>query len=83
MFTLVFVNYEIFLERVFCAPSPAAPGDCPPSSYATAKVKAIGEQQPSNGYIESAEQSRTAEQNKISKLTVKLQIISTEHDCRM
>jgi len=35
------------------------------------------------GYIESAEQSRTAEQNKISKLTVKLQIISTEHDCRM
>ena len=32
------------------------------------------------GYIESAEQSRTA------KLTVKLnelQIISTEHDCRM
>ena len=30
------------------------------------------------GYIESAEQSRTAEQNKISKLTVKLQIISTE-----
>ena len=28
-------------------------------------------------------QSRTAEQNKISKLTVKLQIISTEHDCRM
>ena len=25
-----------------------------------------------NGYIESAEQSRTAEQNKISKLTVKL-----------
>jgi len=37
----------------------------------------------SSGYIESAEQSRTAEQNKISKLTVKLQIISTEHDCRM
>jgi len=35
------------------------------------------------GYIESAEQSRTAEQNEISKLTVKLQIISTEHDCRM
>jgi len=35
------------------------------------------------GYIESAEQSRTAEQNKISKLTVKLQIISTENDCRM
>ena len=35
------------------------------------------------GYIESAEQSRTAEQNKISKLTVKLQLISTEHDCRM
>jgi len=35
------------------------------------------------GYIESAEQSRTAEQNKISKLTVKLQIILTEHDCRM
>jgi len=31
------------------------------------------------GYIESAEQSRTAEQNKISKLTVKLQIILTEH----
>ena len=29
------------------------------------------------GYIESAEQSRTAEQNKISKLTVKLQIILT------
>ena len=27
------------------------------------------------GYTESAEQSRTAEQNKISKLTVKLQII--------
>ena len=38
---------------------------------------------PKIGYIESAEQSRTAEQNKISKLTVKLQIISTEHDCRM
>jgi len=35
------------------------------------------------GYIESAEQSRMAEQNKISKLTVKLQIISTEHGCRM
>ena len=35
------------------------------------------------GHIESAEQSRTAEQNKISKLTVKLQIISTKHDCRM
>jgi len=35
------------------------------------------------GYIESAEQSRMAEQNKISKLTVKLQIILTEHDCRM
>ena len=30
------------------------------------------------GYIESAEQSRMAEQNKISKLTVKLPIISTE-----
>jgi len=28
-------------------------------------------------------QSRTAEQNKIWKLTVKLQIILTEHDCRM
>jgi len=35
------------------------------------------------GYIESAEQSRTAEQNKISKLTVKLQIILTEHYCSM
>ena len=32
-----------------------------------------------HGYIESAEQSITAEQNKISKLTVKLQIILTEH----
>ena len=38
---------------------------------------------PLSGYIESAEQSRMAEQNKISKLTVKLQIISTEHGCRM
>ena len=36
-----------------------------------------------SGYVESAEQSRMAEQNKISKLTVKLQIISTEHGCRM
>jgi len=35
------------------------------------------------GYIESAEHSRMAEQNKISKLTVKLQIISTEHGCGM
>jgi len=51
------------------------------------KVKDLGvwfdEKLSSRGYIESAEQSRTAEQNKISKLTVKLQIISTKHDCRM
>jgi len=46
---------------------------CRPEQVCTLKI----------GYIESAEQSRMAEQNKISKLTVKLQIISTEHDCRM
>jgi len=46
-------------------------------------VSAWSTEPPKEGYIESAEQSRTAEQNKISKLTVKLQIISTKHDCRM
>ena len=46
---------------------------CRPEQVCTLKI----------AYIESAEQNRTAELNKISKLTVKLQIISTEHDCRM
>jgi len=77
------LHYIVVAIGAFCLKSATAQCLCIRHSRGKSGPALGGTEYRLMGYIESAEQSRTAERNKISKLTVKLQIILTEHDCRM